>query len=232
MNSIILLHGSEQIIEKPKLGKGNPYNDYGRGFYCTESEELAKEWACKKNNDGYVNRYSLNTEGLRELVLSDSSHSILNWISTLLQNRSFRLDSPIANDTRDYLTEHFAIDTSAFDIITGYRADDSYFQYAAAFVENSLPLRSLNRALKLGNLGLQTVLVSEKAFEQIHFINAEPVDRTIYYPKFYSRDQEARDTYKKDVRNGSSYREDIFAIDILREEMRSDDARIQRILSE
>lgn len=33
MSKIILYHGSNQKIEKPLLGKGKPYNDYGQGFY-------------------------------------------------------------------------------------------------------------------------------------------------------------------------------------------------------
>ena len=55
-----LYHGSEKIIENPIYGKGKLNNDYGRGFYCTEDIELAKEWACAKGNNGYVNCYKVN----------------------------------------------------------------------------------------------------------------------------------------------------------------------------
>lgn len=41
----ILYHGSEFLIEKPEFGKVARHNDYGRGFYCTENIELAREWA-------------------------------------------------------------------------------------------------------------------------------------------------------------------------------------------
>ena len=37
-------YGSVNIIEKPLLGGCKPYNDYGRGFYCTEYVELVKEY--------------------------------------------------------------------------------------------------------------------------------------------------------------------------------------------
>ena len=57
MNEIIIYHGSENIIEKPQYGLGKPYNDYGRGFYCTEYIELAKEWACSSESDGYANNF-------------------------------------------------------------------------------------------------------------------------------------------------------------------------------
>ena len=230
MNEITLFHGSEQIIESPALARGNTHNDYGRGFYCTCLEEMAKEWACKKNTNGFVNQYALNTDDLRILDLSDGNHTVLNWIAILLKYRTFKLASEVAIDAREYLIEHFAVDTSEYDIVIGYRADDSYFRYAESFVENTLPLRSLNRALQLGKLGLQTVLVSDAAFQQLRFISSEPVNKNEYYPKFLHRDTTARETYSKEIAKSKSYRDDIFVMDILRQEMTNDDPRIQRIL--
>ena len=64
MKKIILYHGSSKKIEIPKYGEGKEYNDYGRGFYCTEHLELAKEWACTELSDGYANRYELDLSGL------------------------------------------------------------------------------------------------------------------------------------------------------------------------
>ena len=40
---LTIYHGSTQVIETPMFGAGNPRNDYGLGFYCTENIELAKE---------------------------------------------------------------------------------------------------------------------------------------------------------------------------------------------
>lgn len=75
-------------------------------------------------------------------------------------------------------------------------------------------------------------MISEKAFSNLSFEVYEPADKTIYYPKFITRDSSARETYKKEIRNSRSYKDDIFVLDILREEMKSDDLRIQRIISE
>ena len=52
-----LYHGSEKIVETPQFGTGNPRNDYGLGFYCTQNLELAKEWACQRNTDGYASDF-------------------------------------------------------------------------------------------------------------------------------------------------------------------------------
>lgn len=41
-----LWHGSQKIVGVPQFGLGKVHNDYGQGFYCTESLDLAKEWAC------------------------------------------------------------------------------------------------------------------------------------------------------------------------------------------
>ena len=134
--------------------------------------------------------------------------------------------------TREYIVNNFFVDLTDVDIIIGYRADDSYFSFAESFVQNGLSLLSLNQALRLGKLGEQTVLISEKAFLNLEFEGAEPADKTIYYPKFITRDFNARETYRKELRNNRSYKDDIFVLDILREEMKQDDSRIQRIVSE
>ncbi len=231
MTNKILFHGSDQVIENPRLELGNIHNDYGQGFYCTEFENLAGEWACKNGRDGFINRYRLNKEGLKILDLLDGSHTVLNWIALLLKNRVFRLSTQIAIDARQYLIDNFAPDTSAFDLVIGYRADDSYFQYAESFVENGLSVRGLNKALHLGRLGMQTVLISGKAFEQISFESALPADNRKYYPKYLERDSKARNDYSKDIAHDRTYREDLFIMDILREEMTNDDPRIQRYLS-
>ena len=232
MSKIEILHGTDHIIEVPDIDKGNEKNDYGKGFYCTRIPEMAKEWACKQNTDGFSNRYELDLTDLRILDLTDGKHTVLNWIAILLEHRTLSLDSEIAIDAKDYIIEHFSIDTSEYDVIIGYRADDSYFRYAESFVENGLSLRSLNKALHLGKLGEQIVLISKKAYNQIKFIDAEPVEKTIYYPKFIDRDTKAREAYKNDIRKTKSYSDDIFVMDILREEIRSDDPRIQQIVSE
>lgn len=232
MSKIELLHGSDHVIEKPDILSGKENNDYGRGFYCTRELSMAMEWACKQNTDGFVNKYVLEQDSLKILNLLDGEHNILHWMALLLKNRTFRLSNEIAIDARDYIIDNFLIDLSDYDVVIGYRADDSYFSFAESFVQNGLPLRSLNQALRLGKLGEQTVLISEKAFSNLTFKGAELADKTIHYPKLFTRDSNARETYRKEIRNSRSYKDDIFVLDILREEMKNDDSRIQRILFE
>ena len=72
---------------KPLFGAGKPNNDYGLGFYCTESEELAKEWAVAKDHDGWANVYSLNDGDLNVLNLNSDQYCILRLVLIGLNER-------------------------------------------------------------------------------------------------------------------------------------------------
>lgn len=225
MDKLILYHGSPEIIEKPVFGKGKAYNDYGRGFYCTEHIELAKEWACTEGIDGYANRYEFDMSGLSVLNLSDGKYTILNWLALLMLNRKGRLSAPIEKRGREYLIENFLPEYENYDVIRGYRADDSYFAYARSFVENRISLRQLGLAMRLGKLGEQVVLKSKKAFDAIQFLDYTTADNKVYYYKRKARDDEARAAFQRELEN-----EDLDGIimrDIMREGMKNDDLRLR-----
>ena len=192
-----LFHGSERIVRVPRFGDGNPRNDYGVGFYCTEALELAKEWACAEKNDGFANHYLLDTEGLSCLHLNGKGYHILNWLAILLENRRFELSSPVSVRARQYILDTFLPDYKGFDLIEGYRADDSYFSFSRAFLSNTITLGQLQRAMHLGKLGEQVVLRSPAAFDAISFVDASPVDASIYHVKRMARDRNAREDFQK-----------------------------------
>ena len=228
---VTLYHGSGKIIEKPEYGKGNLHNDYGLGFYCTESLELAKEWACNDRAGGYANAYSLDISTLSILNLSSEEYGILNWLAVLINNRTFLINNPIAVEAKEYLSTWFLPNIGAYDAITGYRADDSYFSFALDFLNNTISMRQLGRAMSLGSLGEQFVLKSQKAFSMIRFLSSEAVNGEIYYIKRKKRDTDARIEYLDRERHAVRINEDIFMIDVLRQEMKPGDARLQRIIS-
>ena len=149
---IDIYHGSDHIIEQPQFGEGKPYNDYGRGFYCfycTEHAELAKEWACAADSDGYSNHYQLDYSGLSVLNLNAPEYNILNWLAILLENRKFNVADGLPQRAKTYLQENFKVDYKKYDVIIGYRADDSYFSYAGDFVNGTLSLADLSETMRL-----------------------------------------------------------------------------------
>ena len=220
-----LYHGSPNIIEKPEFGKGNPKNDYGLGFYCTENLVLAKEWASSSDTDGFANEYVLDWDGLTVCNLG-KGHNILNWMAVLVKNRTFDLTNVFAENARTYLLENFLPDYEDADIVRGYRADDSYFTFAKDFLNNTIPLETLAEAMKLGKLGEQIVLKSEKAFEAITFVQGHRTDNMIYYPKRASRDRIAREEYQERRRQFDPINS-TFIIDIIRDKWTNNDERLQ-----
>lgn len=228
---MILYHGSQQIVEVPKFGVGKKYNDYGQGFYCTENIELAKEWACPVKNDGYSNKYIMHFEGMNVMHLTKGKFNILNWLAILLAHRKFDITSPVGNGAREFILDRFMPDTTGVDVMIGYRADDSYFSFAEDFVNNAISLRDLNLAMQLGTLGEQVVLLSERSFNQIEFVEYEIADYREYYFKRAERDQNARATYARQKKNLQQLMNDIFVLDIIREDMKHDDPRLQSIIS-
>ena len=230
MNTKILYHGSKEIIEKPTLKGGKETNDYGYGFYCTESIELANEWACPDNNDGYANKYELDMYGLNILDLIKPEYNILNWMALLLQFRIPQGVSPNDDLAREYILKNFSVDLTKVDVIIGYRADDSYFSFARDFLRNTITVAQLSKAMELGKLGVQVVLHSEKAFEQLKYIESTVADNETYYTRRHARDLQARKEYLETTRHSSVTQDDLFIMDIIRQEVKNDDPRIQRII--
>ena len=221
----ILYHGSEFLIEKPEFGKGARHNDYGRGFYCTENIELAREWACAKQKNGYVNIYELEMEGLKVLNLNDSKYHILNWLAILADNRTYWQNGSIAEEAKKYIKEHFLIDITPYDIIVGYRADDSYFSFAQDFVSGVISLEKLSEAMWLGKLGEQIVLKSQKAFQTIKYTGNENASHDIYYVKKVKREKQARKEYRMNKKEKADIN-DLYMLDIMREGIENGDARL------
>lgn len=230
-NKMRLYHGSKDIIEKPIYRGGKETNDYGYGFYCTKEIELANEWACPDNNDGYANKYELDMTGLNVLDLTKPEYNILNWMALLLQFRIPKGMTPNDEMAREYILKNFSIDLTKVDVIIGYRADDSYFSFARDFLKNTITVAQLSRAMELGKLGIQVVLHSEKAFEQLKYIESTIADNETYYTKRRARDLMAKEEYREATKLSSVTQDDLFIMDIIRQEVKNDDPRIQRNIS-
>lgn len=228
-NKLTLFHGSESVIESPTYGIGKKNNDFGLGFYCTAEENLAKEWAVSSLRDGFSNRYTLDTEYLKVLNLNSTDYTILNWIAVLVEHRIFAIKTPVARRARQYLIDHFSVNVNAYDLITGYRADDSYFDYAESFLNNAISVNQLAQAMRLGRLGEQIVLKSQFAFSRLQFEGFETASKEEYYILRKSRNDEANRCYMNMLEEES---DGLYIQDIIRGNVHNDDSRIPRNLSE
>ena len=143
--SMRLYHGSPIRVPRPLFGVGNPYNDYGLGFYCTESLELACEWACPKAKDGFANAYDLALDGLNIVDLDAEPYGTIEWLAVLFANRQFDVATNLMEAAKSYVAARYPAELGKADVIIGYRADDSYFSFARAFLENRISLAQLER---------------------------------------------------------------------------------------
>lgn len=226
---ITIYHGSNQIVEIPTFGAGRKNNDFGPGFYCTENSDLAKEWAVSSLRNGFSNRYTLDTEYLNILRLNSPDYTILNWIAVLVEHRLFSVRTPVARRAKQYLIEHFGINVNAFDLIIGYRADDSYFDFAEAFLNNAITVEQLSRAMLLGKLGEQIVVKSKFAYSRLQYEGFEIAEKETYYVLRKARNDEAGQKYLDILEEES---DGLYIRDIIRGGIVNDDPRIPRNISE
>lgn len=195
MNEIMLYHGSKYEVVSPEFGKGNPENDYGLGFYCTRELNLAKEWSVTANESGIVNKYSIDISGLKILNLQDLG--VIDWLVILMNHRVVNFYNIVSETRRKRFLDKYKekYNLEEYDIIIGYRADDSYFSFVRDFIDERIYVEDLKELLLAGNLGLQYVLKSKKAFDKLKFIESENVD------KEYFKYRKNRDTNARNIRD-------------------------------
>ncbi len=213
---MFLYHGSKDIIKVPRFQGSKPYNDYGKGFYCTKHIDLAKEWAVEEERDGFVNKYEFDDYGLKVLNLNGDNYSILHWLTVLLEHRNVNLNTPLVNEGIEFLKERYHVDVESYDVVVGYRADDSYFSFVRAFVSNSISISQLEESMYLGELGMQYFIRSKKAFDRIAFIEAAMVEHKEYYNLRMLRDDKARKRYMELSSNAD--RNGVYLLDLMRRE--------------
>ena len=160
--------------------------------------------------------------------MNSPDYTILNWIAVLVEHRVFSLKTPIARKAKRYLIDNFGINVNAYDLITGYRADDSYFDYAETFLNNGISVEQLARAMKLGKLGEQIVLKSRFAFSRIQFEGYDVAEKEEFYILRKSRDDEANQLYLDMLEEES---DGLYIQDIIRGGITNDDPRIPRNIS-
>ena len=112
---------------------------------------------------------------------------------------------------------------------TGYRADDSYFDYAQVFLNNGISLEQLACAVRLGKLGEQIVIKSKFAFSKLKYEGFDVAEKDQYYVLRKARDDEANQLYLEMLEEES---DGLYIQDIMRGGIKNDDPRIPRNISE
>lgn len=174
MEKVKVFHGSDHVIMQPEYLGGKKDNDYGNGFYTTEYEDRARSWAALNGNPhkSIVNVYEIAMEAMDVLDLNECG--VLAWIAEVISNRGTNQEAAAIIGNR--LVEMYKLDTDKFDVIKGYRADDSYTQVIEAFLMNQINIAEVERLFYKGSLGNQIFLKSQKAFDCIEWKGSYEVE--------------------------------------------------------
>jgi hypothetical protein len=198
-NEIILYHGSNHQIKELDNRFGSANNDYGRGFYLTESKQLAREWdVLRSKGVSYINKYVLYMGELKILTIKDKTTK--EWISILMQNRVGNYRDTIQLAIDRYVKSNM-VDTNRYDAIVGWRADDSYFAIARDFVIRLISEQQLNKAIALGNLGLQWCIKSDTGYKKLKYVGSEMASVEEFLDSAINRDRDTRKLNRRLLRN-------------------------------
>lgn len=89
MTKIILYHGSNMPVYRPKLLKQHPH-DFGQAFYLTTDLKQAKRWAdhkARKNVFSYVTCYTVDKEKINRLNIVHFKNADKNWLTLVARCR-------------------------------------------------------------------------------------------------------------------------------------------------
>lgn len=159
---MILYHGSNVVVSKPRLIHQNRFLDFGFGFYTTTNRAQAIAFADKvyrRRREGrkIVNIYELD-EQLTFMECSILRFDAPNeaWLDFVLENRS-----------GNYTGQNY-------DLIYGPVANDDVYTTLTLYSAGVLTKEQTLQALKIKKLYNQLVLTSEKALCYLKFVGTVP----------------------------------------------------------
>ena len=117
-----LYHGSQNEVVMPRYGLGQDQHDFGRGFYLTDTEELAKEWAVykPKSADGWVHAFDFDLEGLR--VLDYRNGNVFALIAELMRHRDADESAAYRRRVPLFIEKYCVKEADDYDVVIGWRA--------------------------------------------------------------------------------------------------------------
>ena len=157
---MILYHGSNLVVNKPKILTPNRFLDFGTGFYTTSNLSQAKNFADKvvaRKGEGTstVSKYEFDEaafEKLNVLVFESPDEAWLDFVS----------------DNRNGISKG-----EEYDLIYGPVVDDDIFRTFILYSTGVLSKEQTLEALKIKKLFNQYVFASNKALQNLKFIGVE-----------------------------------------------------------
>ena len=160
---MILYHGSNVIVDQPKLIRQNRYLDVGFGFYTTTNRERAVNFAQKVTDRRKMGEATLNIYSVNEAVAFQEC-KVLQFDSP----DEAWLDFVAANRQGTYQGEKY-------DLIYGAVANDDVYRTIALYMTGVLDKEQTLSSLKIRKLFNQLVFATEKSLQYLKFEGRELV---------------------------------------------------------
>ena len=160
---MILYHGSNVIVDQPKLIRQNRYLDFGFGFYTTTNREQAVNFAQKVTDRRKMGEATLNIYSVNEAVAFQEC-KVLQFDSP----DEAWLDFVAANRQGTYQGEKS-------DLIYGAVANDDVYRTIALYMTGVLDKEQTLSSLKIRKLFNQLVFATEKSLQYLKFEGREIV---------------------------------------------------------
>ena len=159
---MILYHGSNTIVEKPRLIEQNRFLDFGYGFYTTtnkaQADSFARKVVVRRGGTPTVNVYEIDD----------------NCCSELLKIKRF--DAP-DEEWLDFVSAHRngTYDGAQFDLMIGTVANDDVYRTLQVYSVGLLTKEQALEALKIKKLFDQYVFATNEAISLLKFVKSEEV---------------------------------------------------------
>lgn len=147
MDNNILYHGSNVIVQNPKILIDGFYKDFGYGFYCTNIKKQARRWAITKRGKSVINKYNyVKNENLKIYSFTEMSEEWLQFVVNCRQGK-----------------EH------NFDIVEGPMANDQIWDYVEDYVSNNISKTAFWELVKFKYPTHQIVFCTENALKTLYY---------------------------------------------------------------
>ena len=156
-------HGSNIVIEHPKIINRFKTLDFGEGFYTTENENQAKDFAvkvCERRSPKLypvVNCYEFNEDFTKFSVLTFDAPNE-KWLDFVVERRK-------------------GVDLNKkYDLIIGPVANDDVFGTIILYEAGQLDQESAIKRFKVKNLYNQIVFCNDLILSKLNFIKSYKVE--------------------------------------------------------
>ncbi|WP_102399687.1 DUF3990 domain-containing protein [Haloimpatiens massiliensis] len=152
-----IYHGSDVIVENPKILQSNRLLDFGIGFYTTSNKEQAIRWAEKvslRNNTvkKFLSVYNFDIEkAQQELKIIEFKYADEKWLDFITANRRGKEIS------------------QEYDVIIGPVADDNVYLTVKLFETGVLDKETALKKLKIEKLFNQILFHTHKSLKYCLF---------------------------------------------------------------